>query len=70
MKLLHYGDLKKIKKNTVKLKTEIEKVPDPFIKKCLKLKFLSHYTWEQVAANIGSGTTAESLRKLCGRYKW
>lgn len=67
---MDFGDLKKIKTDKSMLKTEIDKVPDPLIRKALELKFLKKFTWNQVAARIGGGNTSESLRKMCGRYRW
>ena len=65
---MDYGGLKNIKNDKEKLKTEIEKIPDPFLKKAFKLKFINRLTWTQAAARLG--TSSESLRKACGRFKW
>lgn len=65
---MDYGGLKNIKNDKEKLKTEIEKIPDPFLKKAFTLKFINRLTWTQAAARLG--TSAESLRKACGRLKW
>lgn len=65
---MDYGGLKNIKNDKEKLKTEIEKIPDPFLKKAFTLKFINRLTWTQAAARLG--TSSESLRKACGRLKW
>lgn len=67
---MDFGDLKRIKNNKPALAAEIERVPDPLIRKALELKFIKKFTWNQVAARIGGGNTSESLRKMCGRYRW
>lgn len=65
---MDYGGLKNIKNDKEKLKTEIEKIPDPFLKKAFYLKFVDRMTWTQTAFKLG--TSSESLRKACGRFKW
>lgn len=65
---MDYGGLKNIKNDKEKLKTEIEKIPDPFLKKAFTLKFINRLTWTQAAARLG--TSSESLRKACGRLIW
>lgn len=65
---MDYGVLKSLKHDKARLKAEIEKIPDPFLKKAFYLKFIDHMTWTQTAFKLG--TSAESLRKACGRLKW
>lgn len=65
---MDYGVLKSFKHDKARLKAEIEKIPDPFLKKAFYLKFIDHMTWTQTAFKLGS--SAESLRKACGRLKW
>lgn len=65
---MDYGVLKSLKHDKAGLKAEIEKIPDPFLKKAFYLKFIDRMTWTQAAVRLG--TSAESLRKACGRLKW
>lgn len=65
---MDYGVLKSLKHDKARLKAEIGKIPDPFLKKAFYLKFIDHMTWTQTAFKLG--TSAESLRKACGRLKW
>jgi hypothetical protein len=65
---MDYGVLKSLKHDKARLKAEIEKIPDPFLKRAFYLKFIDHMTWTQTAFKLGS--SAESLRKACGRLKW
>ncbi len=46
----------------------IEGIDDSLLRQIITLRHVNGLTWEQVAANIGGGNTAESVRKIHDRY--
>lgn len=46
----------------------IESIDDSLIRQVIILKYIEGLTWNQVAAKIGGGTTADSLRMMLNRY--
>lgn len=37
---------------------------------CLFMRLNLHYSWTKIAVECGGGNTADSVRKMCERYKW
>lgn len=50
------------------LENYIATVPDSLIRQILTLRYVNGLSWAQVAAHIGGGNTADSVRKMCNRY--
>jgi len=46
----------------------INNIDDSLIRQIISLKYVDGLTWEQVAASIGGGNTAEGLRKKVQRF--
>ncbi|MPM68648.1 hypothetical protein SDC9_115582 [bioreactor metagenome] len=50
------------------LSTYIESIDDPFIRMIVQDRYINALPWEQIAANIGGGNTANSVRNVHWRY--
>lgn len=50
------------------LEDYIATVPDSLIRQILTLRYVNGLSWAQVAAHIGGGNTADSVRKLHSRF--
>ncbi|MDS1004950.1 RNA polymerase subunit sigma-24 [Clostridium sporogenes] len=46
----------------------IEDIEDSLTRQIISLRYINGLTWEEVAANVGGGTTAESVRKVAERF--
>lgn len=46
----------------------IESIDDSLIRQIIILRYINGLTWDQVAAHIGGGNTADSLRMMLNRY--
>lgn len=46
----------------------IENIEDSLVRQIISLRYINGLTWEEVAANIGGGTTTESVRKTAERF--
>jgi hypothetical protein len=46
----------------------INGIDDSLIRQILSLRYVNGLTWEQVAASIGGGNTADSVRKAAERF--
>ena len=46
----------------------IENIDDSFIRQVITLRYINGLTWEQVAAHIGGGNTADSVRMMHNRF--
>jgi hypothetical protein len=46
----------------------IESIDDSLLRQIISLRHINGLTWGQVAASIGGGNTAESVRKIHDRY--
>jgi len=51
-----------------RLEEYIETVPDSLIRQILILRYVNGLSWKQVAAHIGGGNTADSVRMLHNRF--
>ena len=61
----------KVKESVIeynRLNRYIASVDDPLMREILALRFVNGLSWRQVAASLGGGNTAESVRKMCERY--
>ena len=61
-----------IKDIQAEIDTELDRLPDSFIKKCiiLRLKNEKFYTWHRLSCIVGGSNTADGIRKMCVRKKW
>jgi len=46
----------------------VEQIDDSLIRQIIILRHVNGLTWEQVAASIGGGNTADSVRKMHDRF--
>lgn len=46
----------------------IDQMPDRLLREICRLRFLRLMSWPAVAAHIGGGSTADSVRMICTRY--
>ena len=46
----------------------INTIDDSLTRQILSLRYVNGLTWEQVAASIGGGNTADSVRKVAERF--
>jgi len=46
----------------------VEGIEDSLLRQVMVLRHVNGLTWEQVAASIGGGNTADSVRKMHDRY--
>ncbi|MHB9925505.1 RNA polymerase subunit sigma-24 [Clostridium botulinum] len=46
----------------------IEDIEDSLTRQIISLRYINGLTWEEVAANVGGGTTTESVRKVAERF--
>jgi hypothetical protein len=46
----------------------IHTIDDSLMRQILSLRYINGLTWEQVAAHIGGGNTADSVRKAADRF--
>lgn len=46
----------------------IEGIDDSLLRQIITLRHVNGLTWEQVAAEVGGGNTAESVRQMHSRY--
>ncbi|MDU7251007.1 MAG: RNA polymerase subunit sigma-24 [Clostridium sp.] len=46
----------------------IEGIEDSLTRQIISLRYVIGLTWEEVAANVGGGTTTESVRKVAERF--
>lgn len=51
-----------------RLEEYIDGIDDEFLRQVFTLRFVNGLPWEQVAASIGGGNKAESVRVSCYRY--
>lgn len=51
-----------------RLEQYIESLDDPYMRQIFTLRFVNGLLWEQVAASMGEGFVADSLKKACYRY--
>ncbi|MEA5004710.1 MAG: RNA polymerase subunit sigma-24 [Christensenella sp.] len=51
-----------------RLNRYIESVGDSLIRQILTYRYVNGFTWNQVAANIGGGNTADGVRMLHNRF--
>lgn len=51
-----------------KLERYISAIDDSLIRQIMTYRFINGLPWEQVAANIGGGNTAASVKMMCYRY--
>lgn len=51
-----------------RLERYIADVDDSLLRQILTYRFINGLPWEQVAACIGDGYTADSVRMMCNRY--
>ena len=51
-----------------RLNRYIASVEDPLIRQIISLRCVNGLPWEQVAASVGGGNTAEGMRKKLNRY--
>lgn len=52
----------------VRLEAYIDGIDDAFLRQVFTLRFVNGLTWGQVAASIGGGNKAESVRRACYRF--
>lgn len=51
-----------------RIQSRIEKIEDVHTRNIFRLRFLACMTWDEVAAAIGGGNTANGVKALCYRY--
>ena len=51
-----------------RLERYIAEIPDSLTRQIFEYRFADCLPWEQVAACIGKGNTAERVRQVCSRY--
>lgn len=51
-----------------RLNRYIAEVEDSLMRQILSLRYVNGLTWEQVAAHVGGGNTADCVKKSCYRY--
>lgn len=74
--LITYVDQTKLVENKIaslttlyrQLTSEIEAIPDSYMRQILTLRYVSGMSWLQVAMRIGGGNTADSVRKAHDRF--
>ena len=51
-----------------RLERYIAVIPDSLTRQIFTLRFVNGFSWYQVAAHIGGGNTADTVRMACNRY--
>lgn len=51
-----------------RLNRYISKLPDPYMRTILTLRFVNGMSWRQVAAGIGGNNTEDGVRMACSRF--
>lgn len=52
----------------VEINEFVEEIDDSLLRQIIILRHVNGLTWEQVAAEVGGGNTADSVRKMHDRY--
>ncbi len=62
------SNLIRCQEERAKLEQYIAGIDDSLTREIYRLRFISGLPWAQVAASIGGGNTAESVKKACYRH--
>lgn len=60
--------LEELTEKREELEEYISTVPDSMMRMILTLRYVNGLSWKQVAAHVGGGNTADSVRKMCSRF--
>ena len=67
MKLLIQAKISRSLQLRNRLEKYIDTLPDSLLRQVCCLRFINGLSWAQVAASVGGGNTADSVRMLCKR---
>lgn len=61
IKLKHLEDL---------LSNALKAIPDKYMQELINLKVNKNRSWTWIAVNKGNGSSGNSIRMMCHRYRW
>ena len=65
--LSYENDIKGLQKE---IDAAVDSLPDTLEGNCIRLRIKRHYSWRKLSFVVGGSNTAESIKKMCYRYKW
>ena len=53
-----------------RLRAMVDSIPDAYIREIFRMRITRNKTWQWIALHIEGRNSADSVRKMCHRYKW
>lgn len=53
-----------------RLRAMIDSIPDEFMRELFRQRIEKNRTWQWIAVHIEGYNSADSVRKMCHRYRW
>lgn len=53
-----------------RLRAMIDSIPDDFVRELFRLRILRNKTWVWISLHISGHNSADSVKKMCYRYRW
>lgn len=60
----------KLCKLKAEFKSNIDRIPNLYVKNIIVQKIVKGYSWRKIAMHINGKMSADCIRKTCTRYKW
>ena len=53
-----------------RLRAMIDSIPDEYMREVFRLRIEKNRSWQWIAINIQGHNSADSVKKMCYRYRW